>query len=129
METIMATKQRINRFAGQKLYALRHALGISQATLGKELGVSGQQIQKYEQGVNCLSIDKLQRLAELFEVSTIVFFPAENANHPYEALPPASTRLIKLLNKISEEHHESLYAILRELLRIIQKGDAAEQKP
>ena len=123
MERIMRTEKAINRFAGKKLHTLRLTLGISQAVLGKEIGVSGQQIQKYESGVNCLSIDKLQRLAALFEVPPAIFFPAVDATQPHEPLPPASTRLIKMMNKISEEHHESLYAILRELVRIIHRSE------
>lgn len=119
----------VNRYAGTKLRALRQSVGISQATLGKEIGVTGQQIQKYESGINCLSIDKLHQLAELFEVSTAVFFPAEDANRPHEAMPPASTRLIKMMNRISAEYHEPLYAILRALVRIVRKSDAEEHKP
>ena len=52
-----------------------------------------------------------------------------DAENVHEALPPASARLIKLMNKISEEHHESLYAILRELLRMIHKADELEPQP
>ncbi len=118
----------VNQYAGAKLHALRITQGISQATLGREIGVTGQQVQKYESGANRLSIDKLYALAKIFEVSTIVFFPMENAEHGDNALPPASARLIRLMNKISEEHHDSLYAILRELLRMIHKADELESQ-
>ena len=125
----MLTEKEVNRFAGHKLHVLRITQGISQAILGKEIGVTGQQVQKYESGTNRLTIDKLYVLAEVFEVSAGVFFPAKNAENVHEALPPASARLIKLMNKISEEHHESLYAILRELMRMIHKADELEQQP
>lgn len=120
----MPHDQDLNRHVGAKLYALRKSLGISQAALGKEIGVTGQQVQKYERGADRIGVDKLHQLARLFEVSVNVFFPAENATRQYDALPPASTRLIKMMNKIPQLHQQSLYTIVRELVRIIQKSDA-----
>lgn len=120
----MLTEFEINRLAGKKRFALRQTLGISRAVLGKEIGVSGQQIHKYEIGVNRLDANKLYRLAALFEVTPVVFFPAADAKQVHEPLPPASIKIIKMINKISEEHHESLYTILRELVRIIQQSEA-----
>ncbi len=119
----MLTKQEINLFAGKTVHALRLTHGISCATLGKEIGVSGQQVQKYESGMNALSIDRLHTLATVFGVSVVVFFPIENAIQQHEALPPAGVRLLKLINKISEEHHDSLSAILRAVVQIIQNSE------
>jgi transcriptional regulator with XRE-family HTH domain len=52
---------------GEKIRTRRVAAGISQAELGKELGVSFQQIQKYEKGVNRVSAVRLQIAAALDE--------------------------------------------------------------
>ncbi len=41
---------------GKQLNKLRRRAGISQTALGKHLGVSFQQIQKYENGINRLSV-------------------------------------------------------------------------
>ena len=121
MEMTMLTEYEINRLAGQKLFALRQTLGMSRAALGKEIGVSGQQIQKYEIGVNRLDVNKLHRLAALFQVSPGAFFP-DSSPQAHEPVPPASMRLIKMINKISAAHHESLYAIMRELVRMCEKA-------
>lgn len=42
----------INTRIGKNLRAARHAAGLSQAALGDKIGVSFQQVQKYEKGVN-----------------------------------------------------------------------------
>jgi transcriptional regulator with XRE-family HTH domain len=47
----------------------RTALGLSQTALGKELGISFQQVQKYEGGVNRVSA------ARLFEICRILKVP------------------------------------------------------
>ena len=113
------SKKEAHRFAGHQLQALRLTMGISRATLGRELGVSGQQVHKYEKGINRLTIDKVCALATLFEVPVTVFFSADVIDLPVMHLPQGSTRLIKLMNRISEEHHESLYMIISAVLRII----------
>jgi transcriptional regulator with XRE-family HTH domain len=53
---------------GHRMRALRIARGLSQAELGESLGVSFQQVQKYEKGLNRVSAGRLQRVAELFDV-------------------------------------------------------------
>ena len=46
-------------FIGKRMRELRNANNISQVELGRELGVSFQQIQKYEKGVNRVSAARL----------------------------------------------------------------------
>lgn len=50
---------------GTRLRAARIAAGMSQQTLGGKLGVSFQQIQKYEKGVNRLAASRLSDIAAL----------------------------------------------------------------
>lgn len=119
----MLSEAEVNRIAGKKLYVLRKTLGLSRAALAKEIGVTGQQVHKYESGINRLSADKLYRLAALFEVPPAAFFPEKDATQPHQPLPPASVRLIRIVNQISQNHQESLYIILRELTRMTDKAE------
>ena len=48
--------------------------GLSQAQLGKETGVTFQQIQKYERGVNRISASKLFEFSNLLDVPVSFFF-------------------------------------------------------
>ena len=59
-----------------KLRALRKKRSISQAALGAAGGVSFQQIQKYENGVNRVSASRLYKLAKALDVSILDFFPS-----------------------------------------------------
>ena len=49
----------IDKYIGKRMRAQRQALGISQEQLGEALGVSFQQIQKYESGINRVSAARL----------------------------------------------------------------------
>ena len=62
---------------GQQLRRQRTLLGMSQERLGSLLGVTYQQIQKYERGINRVGSSRLQELARILGVSVSYFFPAE----------------------------------------------------
>jgi transcriptional regulator with XRE-family HTH domain len=53
---------------GHKLRALRNVQKMSQETLGKHLGLTFQQVQKYEKGINRLSGSRLIQIAKLFNI-------------------------------------------------------------
>jgi transcriptional regulator with XRE-family HTH domain len=54
---------------GQNLRGLRNIHKMSQEALGKQLGLTFQQVQKYEKGVNRISGSRLVQIAQLFQVS------------------------------------------------------------
>jgi transcriptional regulator with XRE-family HTH domain len=59
---------------GQRVRAKRLELGLSQTTVANVLGVTFQQIQKYENGKNRISAGRLWQLAKLFKVPVDYFF-------------------------------------------------------
>ncbi|MBB3892939.1 transcriptional regulator with XRE-family HTH domain [Phenylobacterium haematophilum] len=52
----------------------RHELGMSQSTLADALGVSFQQVQKYERGANRVSASMLWEMSEAMEVPVTYFY-------------------------------------------------------
>jgi transcriptional regulator with XRE-family HTH domain len=54
---------------GERIRARRNQIDISQETLGGALGVSFQQIQKYEKGLNRISSGRLIQLANALQCS------------------------------------------------------------
>ena len=59
---------------GKRLRALRNALKISQGKLGEEVGISFQQVQKYERGANRISASRLYTIAKALGVDVNVFY-------------------------------------------------------
>ena len=57
-----------------RLRLRRTELGVSQDELGKALGVSFQQIQKYEKGTNRIGAARLQQIAEVLRVPVTFFY-------------------------------------------------------
>ena len=60
---------------GRKVRALRLNKNMSQQRLAEALGLTFQQVQKYETGTNRISASRLQRIAKSLDVQTSVFFP------------------------------------------------------
>src|ERR1700710_1803567 len=59
---------------GQRIRARRMAKGMSQTELGALLGVTFQQVQKYEKGVNRVGAGRPGRVAEALDVPVSFFF-------------------------------------------------------
>ncbi|MDZ5761615.1 helix-turn-helix domain-containing protein [Lyticum sinuosum] len=64
----------VDIFVGSKLRYLRRCLGMSQDILAKLVGLTFQQIQKYEKGLNRISCSKLYEFAKILGVSIQDFF-------------------------------------------------------
>ena len=59
---------------GRRVRMRRMMLGMSQEKLGDALGITFQQVQKYEKGTNRISASRLQRTAEVLQVLVPFFF-------------------------------------------------------
>lgn len=65
----------IDLAVGRRIAARRAALGLSQTALARELGISFQQVQKYETGANRVSASRLHQAATALGCSVADFFP------------------------------------------------------
>jgi transcriptional regulator with XRE-family HTH domain len=62
------------RSIGRRIRERRIILGISQSALGKELGITFQQVQKYEHGHNGVSSDRIVPLCEILQITPNMLF-------------------------------------------------------
>ena len=66
-----------DRKIGSRIAAVRAAQGLSQTALGHAIGVSFQQVQKYEKGRNRIGAGRLQTIADLLNVPVETFFAGQ----------------------------------------------------
>ena len=59
---------------GQKMRARRIFLGMSQTDLGEALGITFQQVQKYEKGESRPTVSRMQQISDALGVSPLYFF-------------------------------------------------------
>src|SRR3979490_60535 len=81
----------IDKHVGSRLRARRVMLGMSQEKLGDAFGLTFQQVQKYEKGVNRMGASRLQQAADILEVAVPFFFEGAPGGHKMgeEAPSPA----------------------------------------
>ncbi len=61
---------------GQLIREFRKAKGLTQMELSEMVGVSYQQIQKYENSIDNISVDRLKQIAKALDVPITLFFPS-----------------------------------------------------
>jgi transcriptional regulator with XRE-family HTH domain len=107
---------------GQRVRVRRLEKGMSQTEMGNQLGVTFQQVQKYENGVNRISASRLQRVAEVLDVPITFFFEiarTPSGNEPLAYLQTeGSMRLVMAFAEIaSGQARHALVEIAEHLAR------------
>ena len=69
---------------GAKLKELRKAMDISQEAFAEIMGVTYQQVQRYEAGTNKLNVENIQTVAHALGVPVSVFLPDKDPGKPDE---------------------------------------------
>lgn len=64
----------IDRHVGNRVRMQRILMNMSQEKLGDALGITFQQVQKYEKGVNRISASRLQQISQTLQVPPSFFF-------------------------------------------------------
>lgn len=99
---------------GMRIRQFRQDAGLSQEKLAELVGVTPQQIQKYEAAKTRISTDKLQIIAAALKIHVADFF----SDRSHLTLNAPETLFIKKLRKVRDpEVHESLVTLLDKLAR------------
>jgi transcriptional regulator with XRE-family HTH domain len=73
----------IDKHVGSRVRMRRLMLGMSQEKLGDALGLTFQQVQKYEKGTNRMGAGRLQHISDILQVPVSFFFegaPGQSKN-------------------------------------------------
>ncbi|HYG88330.1 MAG TPA: helix-turn-helix transcriptional regulator [Azospirillum sp.] len=104
----------VDTHVGSRLRLRRTLLGLSQTELGRRVGLTFQQIQKYERGSNGIAASRLWQLADVLDVPVSFFFDdmpdtaprAPELLDPETPMPPLGRRetleLVKCYYRIKE---------------------------
>lgn len=69
----------IDVYVGSRVRMRRMMLGMTQEKLGEQLGITFQQVQKYEKGSNRIGASRLQQISTILDVPVSFFF--EDVQH------------------------------------------------
>jgi len=126
----------IEKKIGLKIKQIRKIWGLSQIELAERIGISFQQIQKYEKGLTRISIMRLQQISDALGVNVTAFFKEEERDSrvsdfhreyaperdPLETSQPIDKEeitLLKLFRKIrNKKVREGVIRLLRGIIEL-----------
>jgi transcriptional regulator with XRE-family HTH domain len=131
------TPDRVDIEVGQRIKIQRLSAGLSQTKLGENVGVTFQQVQKYEKGANRVGIGRLTRIARVLNVSVNSFFEGQDtidrvaqtgAESPLSLLTqPLAFRLLQAYSTLADGEMRRSIVELVERLAMRKRGYSARQ--
>ena len=120
----------IDKYFGDRLRARRIMMKMSQEDLGKSLGVSFQQIQKYEKGTNRLSAAMMVGVAEILDVDVGYFYgEIPKTKRSGEIETPALTEMAmaahgrRLIDAFLSLKNDALRGAVADLAHVLARGN------
>jgi transcriptional regulator with XRE-family HTH domain len=127
----------IDKHVGARVRLRRTPVGMSQERLGDALGLTFQQVQKYEKGTNRIGASRLHDIAAVLGVEVEFFFqglearpdadPARASMNAFMALPE-SNRLMQNFVRLQDEEARRRVTDLIEWLASTSTAGAAERR-
>lgn len=98
----------IDRQVGSQVRARRQALGMSQSKLADAVGLTFQQIQKYEKGANRISASRLQQFYNILGVPVHFFFQDSSSSSSQRKMKSADPAITHVSEFIASEDGQDL---------------------
>lgn len=103
---------------GQRVRERRILLGLSQSKLAQALGITFQQVQKYEKGTNRVGSSRLFDISEALGVSIPYFFEGYNkksGSSESVGLGTQALRLARYFGDLSDSQRDAVFLLVKSL--------------
>lgn len=105
---------------GKNLRAFRRLTGMSQEELSTKVGITFQQIQKYESGTNRISASRMYKLATVLKINVTDFYRGleDNGEKDMLSLDKETLELISVYQQVTDEKlRKSILSVLKKLAK------------
>lgn len=125
----MATKSatEVDKQVGARIRARREAMKVSQEKLGEALGITFQQIQKYEKGTNRVGASRLAQIAKTLDVPVSYFFDGLDSSGGASDLL-ADPQVAKLLSAFKAIENEAMRRAIVDLAVVASTGAGTSEE-
>ena len=130
----------VDKYVGSRVRMRRIMLGMSQEKLGEALGLTFQQVQKYEKGTNRVGASRLQQISEILQVPVSFLFDggpsgavnggsfAEGASPAYVSDFLATSEGLALTRAFTRISDSKMRRAIVELVEQIASRDGPDQR-
>lgn len=112
---------------GKKIREARLVRGFTQSAVAKELGLSFQQLQKYETGYNRVSASKLFEISQLLNVTPAYFFEGLANNGEAQSAGLLDDQTAKAVMALTSIRDEKVKNHLRSMIQEIASCETVAQ--
>jgi transcriptional regulator with XRE-family HTH domain len=88
---------------GANIVKHRLIAGLNRKDLAEQVGITHQQMQKYENGINRISVARLYEIAKVLKISVHSLLCTENVSADIELDTKTKTEIYKYLNRVKDE--------------------------
>lgn len=106
---------------GNRVRDLRTRAGLSQTDLGHKLGVSFQQVQKYEKGVNRMGASRLIQICEALQISINDVFDGIASVADAQSRTLADPEAMRIARDIQRIENDSMRTAIKQLVRTMSR--------
>ena len=107
---------------GNRVRELRTRAGLSQTDLGEKLGVSFQQVQKYEKGVNRMGASRLIQICDALKVSIADVFDGVESTVDAAQKTLADPEAMRIARDIQLIENENMRLAVKQLVRTMSRA-------
>lgn len=114
--------QEIDKFIGNKIYTLRLTKGLSRDQLANAVEVTHQQVQKYEKGINRISVGRLVLIAKALDKNVNYFYEGLESMSSEPILTPRQRMCMEISRNFmkieSAEHQTAVNTMVKSLVQL-----------
>jgi transcriptional regulator with XRE-family HTH domain len=114
------------RSLGLRIMVQRQKMSMSQKELGARIGVSGQQMQKYENGINSMSPHRLSLCADILQKPVGYFY-----GDGEDSSVPTSSNILRIaaeIDQLPEDGMDVILNMMRNLTRVAELCEEVERR-
>ncbi|GAB4163110.1 MAG: helix-turn-helix transcriptional regulator [Rickettsiaceae bacterium] len=112
----------VDRYIGSKIYSLRLAQGFSRQQLAQTIGVTHQQLQKYEKGTNRISVGRLVLIAKALSKDVSYFYEGLETKQHEPVVTQHQRMCIEVSRNFmkieSSEHQNAVNTLIKSLAKV-----------
>ncbi len=113
----------IDKHIGGKIYSLRLAKGLSRQQLSKVIDVTHQQLQKYEKGINRISVGRLVMIAKALEKNISYFYEGMEEENKEPVMTQHQRMCIEVSRNFmkieNSEHQNAVNSLVKSLSKMV----------
>ena len=111
----------VDLYVGKKLKSRRISIGLSQEEIGEKVGITFQQIQKYESGANRIAVSRLYEFAQILGIPLGWFVEGydegEENNNELIYNNREMLAFIRLYNSVTPEIRKKVFQLLQSVAK------------